>query len=112
MQRSDAAPAEFATPIHPALVRPILLAGAERAPGVLEAVVTGVLVLKLGVSLVSLLVACFALFVCHPLLVHAAKRDPQAVEILLKSLSLQSFYPALATYDAPTLPHPPFNSAL
>ncbi len=103
-------PEGFATAIHPALVRPLLLAGAERVPVVLEAVLTLILVLKIGFRPLAAVVFCFALFILHPLLVAAAKSDPQAVTIFLRSFSLQGFYPALASFDALTLVQLPFDA--
>lgn len=90
-----------AIPIHAALVRPILLAGAERELVVIEATVVFCLIFGPGFHLMTLALAALLGTVGHSLLVLAAKRDPQMLRVYARHLRYQSFYPAQAHPAAP-----------
>jgi type IV secretory pathway TrbD component len=86
--------------LHLSLVRPVLLLGAERPLVILEATLLASL-LSIGIRALTLLLAAAIVLVVHPLLVRAAKADPQAFRIYARSLHYQDFYPARAHPDAP-----------
>jgi type IV secretory pathway TrbD component len=103
------APTPLVAPIHQALVTPILIAGVERRFAILEGGLLAVLLLAIGLHVQTLTLAALVVFVVHPLLQKAAKRDAQGFDLYVRSLGLQSFYPAQAHPAAPTLDRPAFD---
>jgi type IV secretory pathway TrbD component len=103
------APTPLHAPVHGSLVTPILIAGVERRFAILEGGLLAVLLLAIGFHVQTLTLAAIVVFVVHPLLQKAAKRDPQGFDLYVRSLRLQSFYPAQAHPGAPTLERPPFD---
>lgn len=80
-------------PIHQSLVRPQLIAGAERTLVWLNGIILMTLIAGLHLHPVALLAA--VVFACgHFGLVRAAKYDPQLSEVYLEQLTYQGFYPA------------------
>jgi type IV secretory pathway TrbD component len=105
----DGAPTPLAAPVHTSLVTPILIAGVERRFAILEGGLLAVLLLAIGVHVQTLALVGLVLFVVHPLLQKAAKRDAQGFDLYVRSLRFQSFYPAQAHPDAPILQRPTFD---
>jgi type IV secretory pathway TrbD component len=105
----DGAPAPLAAPVHTALITPILIAGVERRFAILEGGLLAVLLLAIGVHVQTVALAALVLFILHPLLQKAAKRDAQGFDLYVRSLRFQSFYPARSHPDAPTLNRPTFG---
>jgi type IV secretory pathway TrbD component len=106
---SDEAPTPLSAPLHASLVTPILIAGVERRFAILEGGLLAILLLAIGVHVQTLALSGLVFFVLHPLLQKAAKRDAQGFDLYVRSLRFQSFYPALAHPDAPTLSRPTFD---
>jgi len=96
------APAQ--TPIHPALYRPLLLAGTDPGIAVFEGTVAALLLIVVGPRLATLLLLVLYLAVVHPLAVWAASRDPLICGVYLRSLRYAAYYPAAAVLDGRLLP--------
>ena len=95
------------TPIHQSLVRPILLAGAERRLAIFNWLIMAALIFGVGLHLYTLALATLMGTVGHWGLRHAAKFDPQLSEVYVRHLHYQRFYPPRANVIAPTTPiHP------
>jgi type IV secretory pathway TrbD component len=86
-------------PIHPALYRPVLLAGAEQGLAVFEGTLIAGLLVVVGVHLSTLLLVAFYLGVFHPLAVWATSRDPIFSGVYLRSLAYAGYYPAVARWE-------------
>lgn len=89
------------TPLHASLVRPILLAGAER-----EMVLIEIFFTTLGPRLATLAVLSGLALVVHPLLLRAAKYDPDLAKVYLRHIRYRRFYPARPHPEAPAPPAP------
>ena len=90
-------------PIHQSLLRPQLIAGAERTLVWLNGIILMTLIGGLHFHPVALLAAVvFALG--HVGLVFAATYDPQLSEVYLEHLTYQTFYPAQSGVHAPPAP--------
>jgi type IV secretion system protein VirB3 len=96
------------SPIHPSLVRPILLGGAERELVLVNLLVIVVLLLGVGPHPITFLLAALLGSAGHSLLVLAARFDPQMWKVYARHLLYQPFYPALASFDAPLASVHPF----
>ena len=95
------------TPIHQSLVRPILLAGAERRLAILNWLIMAALIFGVGLHLYTLALATLMGTVGHWALRHAAKFDPQLSEVYVRHLHYQRLYPPYAEINAPAPPiHP------
>ncbi len=92
-------------PLHPALVRPILLGGAERELVLANILLILVLLLGVGPHPFTLLVATLQATGGHTLLVLAARYDPQIFRVYARHLRTQSHYPARALHQAPSSLH-------
>ena len=90
-------------PFHPSLSRPVLIAGAEPAAAVLEALTAGGLLFGVGLHIASILLAVFYLTGVHGLMVWVAAQDPQMSQLYLRSLSARDYYPAHAAVGAKPL---------
>lgn len=86
-------------PIHPALYRPILLAGAEQGLAIFEGTLIVGLLVVVGLHLSTLLLVAFYLGVFHPLAVWATSKDPIFSGVYLRSLTFAGHYPAAAVWD-------------
>ena len=89
------------TPLHPALVRPVLLAGAEREIAVLEMLAAMTILSLTGPSL-ALLLALLALGAIHVgLMIPLAQADPEMAKVYLRHVRYRPVYSALAPLAAP-----------
>lgn len=98
------------TPLHPSLIRPILLGGAERELVVINAIVIAVLLLGIGPHLLTFLTAALLATAGHSALVLAARYDPQMWRVYSRHLLHRTYYPARALYTAPLPPIHPFHA--
>lgn len=89
------------TPLHASLVRPVLLAGAEREMALLEIFLAATFLTALGPRLVTLGVVLALALLVHPLLVRAAKYDPDLAKLYLRHIRYRRFYPARPHPEAP-----------
>ncbi len=95
------------TPIHPSLVRPILLAGAERELVLVNAIVIAVLLLGIGPHPLTISTAALLATAGHSALVLAARFDPQMLRIYARHIHYRAYYPARAPFNAPqAIVHP------
>jgi type IV secretion system protein VirB3 len=95
------------TPVHQSLVRPILLAGAERRLAILNWLFMAALIFGVGLHLYTLALATLLGTVGHWGLRQAAKFDAQLSEVYVRHLHYQRFYPPRADVTAPAAPiHP------
>jgi type IV secretory pathway TrbD component len=90
--------------IHQSLVRPILLAGAERPLALANWITAAALILGAGrwyTALLGVLLATAG----HWALVQAAKLDPQLSQVYIRHWRYaQDYYPARASLWAPPMP--------
>jgi type IV secretion system protein VirB3 len=101
----------LATPLHPSLVRPILLGGAERELVLINVVTIFTLVLGIGLHPLTLFLALFLGTAGHSAMVLAARYDPQLWRVYSRHLHYRSFYPARALHGAPLPPVHRFDEA-
>ena len=81
-------------PIHTALVRPILFAGADRELVLANGVVGIALLFGIGISRYTLGIVIFLWTVGHWALTRVTKADPSFRQIYVRHIRLRSFYPA------------------
>ena len=81
-------------PIHTALVRPILFAGADRELVLANGVVCIALIFGIGISRYTLGVVVFLWTVGHWALTRVTKADPSFRQVYVRHIRLRSFYPA------------------
>lgn len=82
MSTASGHPDGFETPVHRALVEPILLGGAPRAIAILNGTVSA----ALGLGLQQWIAGLVLWAVGHSLAVLAAKRDPDFLPVLVRHL--------------------------
>jgi type IV secretory pathway TrbD component len=87
--------------VHPALVKPVLLGGAERELVVMELLLGMVLLAAGQASSIALTGVAALLLVHYRLLVPAAQADPDLAKVYLRSLQYRSWYPARCSVHAP-----------
>lgn len=78
----------FETPIHRALVEPILLGGAPRA----LAIVNGTAAAAMGLGLQQWIFGLVLWALGHTVAVFAAKRDPDFASVLARHLAQRSYW--------------------
>lgn len=78
--------------IHPSLIRPVLLGGAERGVTVLSVSAGVGIPMFTGLHLVTIGIALLFAFALHTLGVWLARRDPQAVTVYVRSISAKDHY--------------------
>jgi type IV secretion system protein VirB3 len=83
--------------VHPSLIRPLLLAGAERELVLVNVVVIAALVFGVGLYWLSLVMAFGLATAGHWLLVQAANQDPYLSRIYKRHVEYESFYLAQAS---------------
>lgn len=88
-------------PIHAALVRTPLLAGAEPGFVILEICTILALLVVVGLHLATIALAAFWGTVVHSLFVRIAARDPLTSALYLRSLRSPTWAPATSRLDAP-----------
>jgi type IV secretory pathway TrbD component len=88
--------------IHPSLVRPVLYLGVERPVIALEATFCAALLFGVGPNALTFLCVAVVVTVTHPVAVWLTARDPQAVELYLRSRAYADFHTPLAPSYAPT----------
>lgn len=81
------------TPIHPALVQPVLVGGAEREYTLLIALMA-VMIWVAGKSLLAALLAVLIWVIGMGIGRVMAKKDPQGFSILLRHVKYTEYYPA------------------
>ena len=81
MSSPEAAPTPLSAPVHTSLVTPILIAGVERRFAILEGGLLAILLLAIGLHIQTVALAALVLFLVHPLLRKAAKRDAQGFDL-------------------------------
>jgi type IV secretory pathway TrbD component len=94
-------------PIHPSLIRPLLLAGAERELVLVNGTLIAALLFGVGFHWVSLTIASLLATVGHWALTRAAKYDAQLSRIYVRHVRYQPYYPARPVTQAlPAWVHP------
>ncbi|MBT8248600.1 MAG: VirB3 family type IV secretion system protein [Acidimicrobiia bacterium] len=97
------------TALHPSLIRPILLGGAEREPVLVNVILIFALVLGVGPHPLTFLLAITLGTLGHSALVWAARHDSQIWKVYSRHLRYRRFYPARSRFDARLSPIHPFN---
>jgi type IV secretory pathway TrbD component len=90
-----------ANAIHQSLVRPVLLAGAERSLAISNWITAAALILGGGLHWYTIGAGAFLLSGGHWLLTQAAKFDPQLSRVYLRHIGYQDYYPARTSAWAP-----------
>jgi len=94
-------------PIHAALVRPILFAGADRELTLANGVICLALLFGIGISRYTASIAVVLLTVGHWTLVRIARADTLFRHIYVRHIRFRSFYPAAGAPKAsPGILHP------
>jgi type IV secretion system protein TrbD len=88
-------------PIHPSLIRPLLLGGAERELVLLNGTIIAALIFGVGFHWVSLTIAGLLATIGHWALTRAAKYDPRLSRIYVRHVRYQPYYPARSLSAAP-----------
>src|SRR5437667_3031323 len=88
-------------PIHLALTRSLLLAGAERELVLMNGTLIAALIFGVGFHWASLTMAILLATVGHWELTRAAKHDPQLSRVYVRHIRYQESYPARAVAQAP-----------
>ena len=86
--------------IHQSLVRPVLLAGAERPLAIANWITAAALIFGGGLHWYTVAMGAFLLTVGHWALVQAAKFDPQLSQVYVRHIRYQDYYPARAPISA------------
>jgi len=89
-------------PIHAALVRPILFAGADRELTLANGVICIALLFGIGVSRYTVFVVVVLLTVGHWALARTTKADSSFRHVYLRHIRLHPFYPAAGAPRART----------
>lgn len=97
MQSTEIKEGSLANPIHPSLVRPILLAGADRTLVLLNITCIVMLLFGVGLHLGTIAAALFFAFAGHGTLLRLAKFDPDFSRVYLRHIRYKGFYPALSS---------------
>ena len=92
--KDDGAEKHRLIPIHAALVRPILFAGADRELALANGILCIALLFGIGVSRYTMLVVVLLLTLGHWALVRTTKADPLFRQVYMRHVRLRSFYPA------------------
>jgi type IV secretion system protein TrbD len=79
-------------PIHPALIRPILFAGADRRLVMVNVTLILALIFGVGIHTVTVIAALFLCVVGQGIFMHLAKTDAYFVDIYLHHLRYRDFY--------------------
>jgi type IV secretory pathway TrbD component len=87
--------------IHPSLVRPVLIGGAEREPMVVVLGLVAALVTAFRPNLVTYSLAALLILVGLPRLRRLARRDPQFFAVLRRHVHVAGYYPARPVHCAP-----------
>jgi len=94
-------------PIHAALVRPILFAGADRELTLANGVICIALLFGIGVSRYTASIVVVLLTVGHWALARITKADPSFRHVYVRHVRLRPFYPAAGAPRARTaIVHP------
>lgn len=103
---------QLEAPLYVSLVRPILVAGAERRLVVLEGTLAAILLLGVGLNAFTIAATVAICVLLHPLLVRISKRDPEALGVYVRNARYQGYYPRTAAIEGRLLRHQPFNKGL
>ena len=99
------APAAHA--VRQSLVRPMLFLGVERTVIALEATICLALVCGAGPRVPTFAMCAFVVLALHPTMAWLTAKDPQLVEIYLRSRAYRDFYTSHASVRRPgRKPHP------
>lgn len=88
-------------PIHTSLIRPLLLAGAERELVLVNGTMIAALIFGVGFHWMSLTIAAVLATVGHWGLTRAAKFDPRLSRIYVRHVRYQGYYPARPSTGSP-----------
>jgi len=87
--------------IHQSLIRPILLAGAERPLAIANWITAAALVFGGGLHWYTVALGVSLVTVGHWALIQAANFDPQLSQVYVRHIRYQNYYPARASLSAP-----------
>jgi type IV secretion system protein TrbD len=81
-------------PIHRSLIRPILLAGAERTLVLINLTCIVMLIFGVGLHWLTAVLALFFALIGHAVLMRLSHYDPNFSRVYLRHIRYQDFYPA------------------
>ena len=87
--------------IHQSLTRPLLLAGAERAPAIANWITAAAIFFGGGLHWYTVTISALLVTVGHWALVQAANFDPQLSRVYVRHIRYQDYYPARAAISGP-----------
>ena len=87
--------------IHQSLSRPLLLAGAERAPAIANWITAAAIFFGGGLHWYTVATSGLLVTAGHWALVRAAKFDPQLSRVYIRHIRYQVYYPPRASIFAP-----------
>src|SRR5215468_7700264 len=90
------------TTIHQSLTKPLLLAGAERAPAAANWISATGILFGGGLHWYTIAISAFMLTVGHSALVQAAKFDPHLSRVYMRHIRYQHWYLERSSPIAPT----------
>src|SRR5579863_1130771 len=86
--------------VHQSLIRPVLLAGAERPLAIANWITAAALIFGGGLHWYTVALGGLLITVGHWGLVQAAKFDPQLSQVYIRHIRYQDYYPARAPISA------------
>lgn len=84
----------YSEPIRQSLVRPVLIAGAERELVIANYTIILALILGIGLNWITILASTFLATVGHWILVKLAEKEPELRKTYLRHISYRDYYPA------------------
>src|SRR5260370_8519303 len=93
--------------IHQSLTRPLLLAGAERAPAIANWITAAAIFFGGGLHWYTVAISGLLITVGHWALVQAAKFDPQLSRAYIRHIRYQDYHPPPPSISAPPAPSHP-----
>ncbi len=90
-------------PIHPSLVRPILLAGADRRLVLLNLTLIILLIFGVGIHLTTILAALFFAVIGQGILIRITQYDADFLQVYLRHIRYRDFYLAQSSVFAKAL---------
>ena len=82
------------TLIYASLYRPVLFLGVEQTIAILEATLIFALLVGIGPTILTVVLALVIVGIIHPVMAALTTRDPLVSRVYLRTLAAQDYYPA------------------
>lgn len=93
---------QYSEPIRQSLVRPVLIAGAERELVIANYTIILALLLGIGFNWITVVVSTLLATLGHWVLVKLSQKEPELRKTYLRHISYKDFYPAQSHPNAKT----------